>query len=349
MKKGVTIIHYRDLAKYPPILNLIQFLKEKEFNFSCITSFHNSSINSNKFLNALSYFVFSIKVFFTLIFSNKRSILYFESISAWPIYFYYLIFPSSKKKLLIHYHEYFSNLEYLNQSYFEKYGRKFEKKLFSRAIWISHTNKHRLDLFHKEFPDLDECLLRTMPNYPPFSWIKSPKQSLNENNQKVTKLIYIGAISKGMYLENVLSNFGNNFNFLIHFYSHNFTEDVNNLISSYSNCSIKGSIAYHDIPSLKGLYEVGLVIYNGSSLNFTYNAPNKIFEYLALDLDVWCSDKLITAKDYERLDCYPKMIMVDYDNLEAFNVEKATDKSGLQHAPSPYVCEPVYEKLLSSL
>lgn len=350
MKKGVTIIHYRDLDKYPPILNLIQFLNEKEFNFSCITSFHNSTIISNKFLNVLSYFVFSIKVFFTLIFSNKRSILYFESISAWPIYFYYLIFPSSKKKLLIHYHEYFSNLEYLNQSYFEKYGRKFEKKLFSRAIWISHTNKHRLDLFHKEFPDLDECLLRTMPNYPPSSWLRVPKQINEAQKTDIIKLVHIGALStNGMYLEHVLKHFGNNPKYIIDFYSHNFTPEITALISSYSNCSIKGSIAYQDIPTLKGLYDVGLVLYNGSSLNFTYNAPNKIFEYLALDLDVWCSDKLITASDHERLDGYPKMIMVDYENLEAFDVEKATDKSGLKYVPSPYVCEPVYEKLLNAI
>jgi hypothetical protein len=43
------------------------------------------------------------------------------------------------------------------------------------------------------------------------------------------------------------------------------------------------------------------------------------------------------------------MIMVDYENLEAFDVDNALDTSGLEYVPSPYVCEPVYEKFLSAI
>lgn len=343
----LTILHFRDLGKYPPILNLIDYLRSSQIKFNPITA---SFTSQKRILTLLSYFIFTLKSLSKLVLSKNQNILYFESISAVPVFIYFSLFPFSRKKLFIHYHEYFSTDEYLRQSFLERLGRKLEIKLFKRAIWISHTNKHRLDLFHKEFPYLSNSVLKTLPNYPPSSWLRAPKQMNEAQTTDIIKLVHIGALSTdGMYLENVLKHFGNNPKFTIDFYSHKFTTEITALISSYSNCSIKGSIAYQDIPTIKGLYDVGLVLYKGISNNVKYCAPNKIFEYLALDLDVWCSDKLITASEHERLDCYPKMIMVDYENLEAFDVAKATDKSGLEYVPSPYVCDPVYEKLLKQI
>ena len=347
MKRNeLLILHFRDTNKYPPILNLINFLQSTSTSFSLVRGTNSFS----KLANAITYFVFFTKSFFALLEKKNKTVLYYESISAVPVYFYFKLFPNSKKKIFIHFHEYFSLSDYQRQSYLERVGRKLEVNLFKRAKWISHTNKHRLDLFHKEFPNLSNFVLKTLPNYPPSSWLRAPKQMNEAQKTDIIKLVHIGALSiNGMYLEYVLKHFGNNPKFTIDFYSHNFTPEITALISNYSNCSIKGSIAYQDIPTLKGLYDLGLVLYNGSSLNFTYNAPNKIFEYLALDLDVWCSDKLITAGEHQRLECYPKMIMVNYENLEVFDVAKATDKSGLEYVPSPYVCEPVYEKLLNAI
>jgi hypothetical protein len=152
-----------------------------------------------------------------------------------------------------------------------------------------------------------------------------------------------------MYLTEVLTRFGNSSEFSIDFYSFTFSDNVKVLINQYTNCHIMGAIQYKDIPKLKGKYDVGLVMYKAESLNFKYNAPNKIFEYLALDMDVWCSDRLFTAKEYKRDHCYPKLLMVDYDNLETFNENKALDKTGLAYKQSNYICEEVYESFLEHL
>jgi hypothetical protein len=187
-----------------------------------------------------------------------------------------------------------------------------------------------------------------MPNYPPQSWVE--KKALPKPNKGIVKLVHIGSLSlEGMYLQEVLDHFGSNPLYSIDFYSHNFTNRVEKAIQLHDNCAIKGSIPYNSIPSLKGEYDVGLVLYKGLSVNFTYNAPNKIFEYLALDFDVWCSNKLITARDYQRLDCFPKVIMVNFESLNQFDTYKALDKNGLTYIPSPYICEPIYDKLLKAI
>lgn len=341
----ILILHYRDTSKYPPIINLIDYIENQTIKFQYISG--SRMAMQARFLNSLSYFSFLIRTFFSLLFT-KNSIVYYESISATPVAIYFFLFPHSRRKLFIHYHEYFSIEEYRRQSFYERLGRKLEGMLFERASWISHTNEDRLALFQKDFPSISKNTFNTMPNYPPSSWIESNRKI--ESKGKVFKLLHIGALSKeSLYLESLLGYFGDDKRFDIDFYSHRFSDEVRDLIERYDNCNICGSIPYQDIPSLKGKYDVGLVLYNGSSLNFTYNAPNKIFEYLALGLDVWCSDKLLTAKEYERQDCYPKMLMVDYENLPAFDIEKALDKTGLSYSPSPYVCEPVYEKLVQKI
>lgn len=347
----ILILHYRDTLKYPPILNFIHFLTvSKKISLKYISAprlvFADS--NLNRFFNTLAFLSFTFHSFLALMLS-KRDVIYYESISATPVFLYFFLFRGAKKRLFIHYHEYFSKKDYEKQSLYERLGRRLEERLFKKAVWISHTNKHRLSLFKEEFPYLNDEVLKIMPNYPPSAWLESNMESA-ENQASKTRLLHIGSLSKrGLYLEELLNSLGNHPNFNIDFYSHKFTAEVKDLITSYDNCQVCGSIAYHDIPSLRGKYDVGLVLYNGSSLNFTYNAPNKIFEYLALGLDVWCSDKLITAKDYERLDCYPKIILLDYEQLDHFDVEKALDKTGLPYVPSPYVCEPVYEKFLDKI
>jgi hypothetical protein len=340
----VDIFHFRELEKYPPILNLLSYSEKQGLKLKC---FSGRYYGKNKLIILTDYCLFTIRSFCFILFSKSKNILYFESISSIPVYLLFLVLPYSKKKLFIHYHEFFDKNEYRKQSFFERLGRILEIKLLKKAIWISHTNKDRMVHFHQEFPDIDKRFLRILPNYPPSSWLKASNQVRIKNNNLIN-LVYIGSLSdKGMYLENLLEMVGNNPRFTVDFYSHKFTDEVTKIISKYSNCYIKGAIAYKDIPKLKGFYDIGLVLYKGLSINFKYNAPNKIFEYLALDLDVWCSDKLITAREYERLDFFPKMIMVDYENLKHFNLEMAINRDGLTYKPSEYVCESVYEQLIN--
>lgn len=281
---------------------------------------------------------------------NRNSVLYYESISAMPIVVYLFFFKRSRLRIFAHFHEYFSKEEYLRQSLLERLGRKYEQSLFKRAEWISHTNEDRLDLFKKDIDfNIEASVLKTMPNYPSKSWMSTNTMISTKREDKI-RLLHIGSISfGGMYLKEVLNQYGNNDKFEIHFYSHVKDVLLIKTLKRYNNVYHHGSIDYNKIPELKNKYDVGLVLYKGLSLNFTYNAPNKIFEYLALDLDVWCSDKLVTARHYANEISFPKVIMVDFDNLGEFNENEAIDKTALPYKKSTFFCESVYAELVEQI
>ena len=54
----------------------------------------------------------------------------------------------------------------------------------------------------------------------------------------------------------------------------------------------------------------------------------------------------IVGKVLQRIDCYPKIIMVDFENLEQFDVAEARNFSGIPYIPSPYTLESVITKRL---
>lgn len=367
MKKKIAIIHFLPLELYPPIMNLLDYLSVAQPSLNIIvfttkaqdklTPYSNANLtiyryspidpDSSKYLKYYRYMVFYVSTFFSVNRFEPSSILYMETISALPALWYKKI----KKKLAIyaHYHEIVTLKDLQSKKWLNKYINSNEKKMYQKFRWISQTNEDRMDLFIKlNGLSKSSKKLKILPNYPPSSWIEKEKNTTKKDG--ILKLLYIGSLSlNGTYVLDVLSHFGSNPNFSIDFYSHHITNEVKSAIIKHSNCNIKGTINYHEIPKLKGNYDVGLVLYKDHSINYKFNAPNKLFEYLALDLDVWCSDKLITAKKYQRTHCYPKMLMVDYNNLSEFDVEKAINRRNLTYSPSPYTSESVYKDLLFQL
>jgi hypothetical protein len=325
-------------------LNFILFLNENKIPFKLITAEkYNSKINIfQRFFIVLRFFLRgNLSTLF-----QSGTVMCFESISVIGLCVSNVF--NHRQKLLMHYHEYFSIEEYRGESFLEFLGYKLEGSVLKKALWISHTNDDRLNLWAKDNSNINPLVLKVFPNYPPSIWKNSNREIINQINK--IRLVHIGSLSiDSMYLNEVLSHFGSNSSYSIDFYSHKFSQDVRDAIELHDNCKINGAIDYENIPKLKGLFDVGLVLYKGLSLNFKYNAPNKIFEYLALDLDVWCSDKLISAKRFERLNCYPKMIMVDYTAINQFDVERARSKVGLAYSPTPYTCETVFNEILAHL
>jgi hypothetical protein len=367
VKNKIAIVHFSPLELYPPVMNLLEYLSqfENELNikvFSTVPNknlkrLHNTRIeiiryppiiaSDNILVKLWVYLVFYLSVFFSLIRFKPDKIIYFETLSALPCIWYKIL--RKGVSIFVHYHEIVTLEELNNGRALNKFINNIESKHYHSYEWISQTNQTRLNIFTDQYNMSEKHeSLHVMPNYPPKSWLNLSHQQREDN--EIIKLIHIGSLSlQGMYLQEVLDCFGSKPQYSIDFYSHNFSKEIKEAIQLHNNCNIHGAIDYQDIPKLKGLYDVGLVLYKGLSLNFTYNAPNKIFEYLALDLDVWCSHKLITAKKYERLDCYPKMLIVNFESLKKFNIDKALDKEGLNYEQSPYICEPVYKKLLNTL
>ncbi len=321
----------------------------------------------------LKYLYFNIITFLKLCVINPQSIVYFESYSAFPVYLY-TKYINRKCKIFIHYHEYESKAQYANMMKTVRYYHTLEKKwLYKKATWISQTNKDRLQFFHQDHPELKKEQLHVMPNYPPESWRKEQgkwrKEVLGFGNDKFPKnkklraknyeprtenpikIIYVGSLSfQATYLKEICKwILSQNGKVLFDIYAYNLYQDVkqylNDLNSPYINFFEEG-IEYNAQPKLLSQYDVGLILYKAHNQNYTYNAPNKLFEYLACDLDVWYPNVLQGPKPYITENTYPKVIPVDFENLNNFDWQKAIDKDDCEYKPSEYFCEEVYQELL---
>ena len=88
-------------------------------------------------------------------------------------------------------------------------------------------------------------------------------------------------------------------------------------------------------------YDIGLILYKATTDNYRYNASNKLFEYLALNLSVMYSDKMLGIKPYEggRVQAFDFSQLPDLnDVINSFNF-KSRDE--VQH-----VAENEFEKLV---
>ena len=296
----------------------------------------------------LRYFLFYITAFRILLADRSSTIMYYESVSAIPVYLFYQLGLGSKRKLLIHYHEYFSPEDIRIQQRLERLGYKLEPYLLKKASWISQTNEDRLNFFKKDFPWLEESKFRSFPNYPPGDWLKYANKARDGKNRPV-KLVYVGSIStKGFYTKEVFEWIkANNGDLLLDIYTFNIKQDILDLLEKL-DCpfiQIKGKIEYDDIPKALNQYDAGLVFYNSTYLSVVYCVPNKVFEYLACGLDVWCSVDLKTTAQISRENVYPKIVMVDYTKLDEFDWKEKISKEGLENVGSSYILENAYGEL----
>lgn len=370
-RKTVVILHYHPLDAYPPVLNLLNCLHgEKNIQIYCITTKKSSSTKQdgiNKivefglgiygkglFLNGLNYFCF---YFFSVIFlflKLPKKILYFESISSFPV-LVYQFFLRKKVKVFVHYHEYVTKNEYASGMKIIRYVHKLEKKCYSSFYWISQTNEERLEKFTKDnnledFKSKNPICFRVFPNYPPVGW---GKQKISRDS-KVLKLVYVGysldygnMFAKELF-EWVLAKEGQ---IVLDCYLVKENKQVEEFLKRIkpSNIQIKGKINYFDLPLVLRDYDVGLILYKGHIENYIYNAPNKLFEYLACGLDVWFPKEMLGCYPYITTEEYPKVVKLDFNNLKEEMVERLISKDGLTKKTNTFNCEQVILPLKDEL
>ena len=104
---------------------------------------------------------------------------------------------------------------------------------------------------------------------------------------------------------------------------------------------VKPGLPYDELPRIIKNYTVGVVLYNGHIPNYIYNAPNKLFEYLACGLDVWLPQTMIGSLPYVTQNSYPKVTALDFTTLPEFDLYSGIDRTGLHFKPTTFFCEDV--------
>ncbi|NDK54520.1 glycosyltransferase family protein [Pontibacter fetidus] len=368
----IAIIHYSPLEKYPPIINLLNYIEEREekqLQYSVWTTkqdedtFHPSNIKviklpgiehqDNKIKRILNYLTFNIKVFFQLIGYKPQKILYYESISALPALLYKTIW-NRNVEILVHYHEYTSPEEYQSGMVMTRIIHKLEQKIYKSYKWISHTNQTRADLFTKDNIDNNISNIKILPNYPPRSWIKN-KTNLNAKvSSKPLKLVYVGALcTETMYTKElcnwVTQQYGN---VTLDFWSQNISNQAEAYFKSNTSnwINLRGGINYHQLPAILSDYDIGVILYKGHIPNYVYNAPNKLFEYLVCGLDVIFPVELKGSYPFIWELSRPRVLKINFKELKDVNADYLISKrSIIEEREIKFIAEEVYSQLVDEL
>lgn len=337
-KKRLVIIHIQPIELYPPIQNLLLVLnKSKSFNnitviSTCQNKLPEFSLNSKvirifrlnvasntRFLRFLKYLFCVLYAILKLIQLRPKKVLYFESISAMPAIFYKSLFQSVE--LFVHYHEYTTPQEYFEGMKFIKYSNKIERNTYSKFVWISHTNSVRIKLFLSDNRNVSSNIIYCLPNYPSNKWCEpiKPVAVKVDFNPNILRFVYIGALSlDDTYIAEII-NFVRNSpdKYDLELFSFHISEEIQQLINIDEPLNIRysGVANYNDIPSILSEKQVGLILYKGNTLNYVYNAPNKLFEYLVCGLDVWFPKEMVGCFEYAT-DKNPKVVKIDFDHIE---------------------------------
>lgn len=370
LKKKIFILHILPLELFPPILNLLYYEKfYSSFNVMVFSS--NNKKNRPKFVSEfvnifrVNYFGFSsnlllklILIFlnntialFKLIVFKPSVLLYYEPHSSFPAFLYKQFF-NSKVEIYIHNHELYTEMDFNSVSMKSiKFFHKLEKKyLYPNAKWISQTNSFRLNIFKRENQFLSGNSLKVFPNYPPMNWKRKSKNPIR--SEKV-RMIYFGALSfENTYIKEIVS-FVSDFpdKILLDIYSYNLHSDVEEFLRINPSKAInfyKDGIDYYDIPNLASNYDLGLILYKAHNINYTYNAPNKLFEYLSCGLNVWVSSEILGCKPFINLDSYPFVKNINFNSLSKTLLMDYLETTPTNFVSSSYCCETEFDKLIDS-
>jgi hypothetical protein len=296
----------------------------------------------------LNYLFFYIGAFLNIMLKKPVRLMYFETLSSFPVYLYKKIF-SARTPVFIHYHEYTSPAEYETGMRLANFFHHREKWLYDKAVWISHTNDFRMKQFLKDIYPIRTINDQILPNYPPLSWYTVPTTKV----AAPVRFVYAGALSiETMYTKEFANWIINqNGRATWDIYSLNITWDAQCFFKELNSewIRFRGGIDYTCLPQVLKEYNIGIILYNGHIPNYIYNAPNKMFEYMACGLDVWFPDIMTGSLQYINKEEYPKVLGIDYNAMHLINLDEVVNRDGLLVSADGFYCENVLPPLVNKL
>jgi len=365
----IAIVHILPLEYYPPVTNLLNVLALRTDLEVMVISTRNHKQRENymhsgiqvhrtvypaymkgAFLKMLAFAEMILGPFVRLIRFQPDALLYYEPHSAYPVYLYKKYYRP-RVRLFIHYHEYYATDEFLvpHMKIVNFFHRKEVKYLYKKAEWISQTNTFRLNFFSRDYPYIPKVKLHTLPNYPPESWRLFHSTSSTDGP---IKLMYLGALSfENTYIREIVEYVKKNPDKLrLDIYSYKLSNDVGDYMKNIQTENVRffsQGVDYEKIPEVAREYNVGLVLYKPHNINYSFNAPNKLFEYLACGLDVWFPKEMLGIIPYITDGTYPKVISADFSNLGMMDVNEMTSHKGLKYKLSEFQAEEAFKEFIS--
>jgi hypothetical protein len=333
----LAVVHWLPLEQFPPAKNLLDlFGNDPAFRITACTSIRageshpwdSEAVNLHRSTfpgagrSALVRLLQAVRLYLTILFgllqSRAEAVLYFEPHSA-PAVFLYLLWNRSAR-LFIHYHEYRELSHYRDRgNAIARLGHWLEIRwLFRRCHWISHTNSDRVRMFLDDHPQVPATVMQAVPNYPPPEWlvrsdVRPPAHSAS------LRLIYVGAVSlHDTFIREVADwvvDRGEQ-RVRLDIYGGSTSSSAQEYLVNLASPAVRffpAGVPYERLPEILGQYDVGLVLYRGTTRNYIYNAPNKLFEYLICGLDVWYPRQMLSIRPVAAALSLQRALEVDFD------------------------------------
>lgn len=353
----LVIIHFAPLEFYPPIQNLIRTLERESPQLKVsilttkgtdkgLTTFKTQNQNfriirmgqsgaggmASRYLNYLKFYLFSI---FLLVKLRPAKILYFETLSSFPVFIYKKL-VGKKLQVYIHYHEYTSPAEYKNGMALTRFFHRMEKQMYADVSWISHTNPKRMELFEKDVSPIKLANPRILPNYPPQDWRTEP----HEYKEPPYRVVYAGALSLDTMYAKEFAEWVSDQKGKVTWdiYSYNYTQDAAKFFRSIDSqfINLYDGVDYDRLPGILREYHMGVILYKGHIQNYIHNAPNKLFEYLICGLDVIFPSEMVGCLPYQTSDSRPQVLCVNFNEMYNFNISEVIRNRESEHRTSVY-------------
>jgi hypothetical protein len=358
----IFIVHFQPLEKYPPVINMLRHLAAVQTHGWTIHAISTEAGNEKKLLkvagitihrvckwrrgmsriNRLLFYVrFQVRALSLLRMHQPEKVLYYETLSAGAP-FLYKNWYNQKSKLYIHYHEYTSPAEYKQGMFVARWLHRLEKRIYKKAVWVSHTNLQRARLFTEDIGSAAPAEIQAIPNYPPLSW-KQVSASITDRKSDRIGFVYVGALSlETMHVASFADFIARNpLKYYWDIYSDNFSPEVISFFERRNapNIFFQGGVEYDDLPAILPHYDIGVILYKGHIPNYIYNAPNKLFEYLAAGLDVWFPREMEGCAPYKTYKTYPEVLEIDFQQLNIEEVIPGQHKTGYSSGQKDFYFE----------
>lgn len=369
-RRKLAIIHFQPVEKYPPVLNFVDCLRKAgQFAAVVCTTHGVNNVWRFKAPNYVSIFrfgkqalspihryicygAFNLLSFLKLLLFRPDCVLYYETYSIFPALLYKSLFP--KTKLSAHYHEYLTLTEINKSSPYLRWLCKIERNYYKKIDSISHTNKDRLLLFKADYPELGVEKLKVIPNYPPAIWYQSERTENRRIDSK--RVVYVGALSMDTMYTEVFSRWivDQNGAYTLDIYTDNLAPGISEFLEGMNTSLIRlrKPLPYFELPNVLPNYDIGVVLYNGHIPNYVYNVPNKVIEYYACGLEVWCSKDLLSTAEFKADQKIETIKIVDFTNLAmslaCINSEPGGSNESLKRKKT-FCAEDVYLKAIDQL
>jgi hypothetical protein len=278
-----------------------------------------------------------------------------EPHSALAVWLHRNVFRSCARLVIQHY-EYYTEDDYRRVgNRLLRLNRIFERSLLKQADRVTQTNPDRLRLFAADHPSLRSTQLSVWPNYPPKSWFDVPERPWPVDPTGPLRLVVAGAVSlRDTYIGPLVEwvTGPDQTACTLDIYASRCDTQTATWLQSRTCERLRfhsGGVPYSELPQILRTFDVGLILYRCRTVNFVWNATNKLFEYLTCGLDVWYPPCMLGVAPYARSTAAPRVLETDFDNLQVLDLSPRQTRSNLPTIPWTTTCEDALKPLLELL